>query len=106
MEQPADAPVQTAVIQQNWEVYGADGQLVGHVNEVHANYVWVQKGLLFPQDMYIPSTACASIASGRVLLSVTTEEIMSAGWDQLPDAFNAATPIGGAVVVPHTDAGR
>lgn len=102
MEQSPEALTRAAEIEQNWEVYGADGQLVGHVNEVHANYVWVQKGLLFPQDMYIPTTACARIEPGRVDLNVTTQEVIAAGWHCLPEVISA----GGSVVLPQTEAGR
>jgi len=103
MEQPADLLALTPEIEQDWEVYGADGQLIGHINEVHVNYVWVQKGLLFPQDMYIPETAFGRIEPGRLLLTVTTEEVMAAGWHTLPEAITASLPVVGAVV-PMPDA--
>jgi hypothetical protein len=100
MEQTAETAVVTTEVEQNWEVFGADGQLVGHVNEVHANYVWVQKGLLFPQDMYIPDTAFERLEPGRLLLKVTSEEVIAAGWDTLPEAITASTPIGVGATAP------
>jgi hypothetical protein len=106
MDPTAESSALTPEIAQDWEVYGADGQLVGHVNEVHANYVWVQKGLLFPQDMYIPETAFDRVEPGRLLLKVTTEEVMAAGWHTLPEAINANSPVGGTVVVPTPEAAR
>ena len=89
-------------IEQDWEVYGSDGQLIGHVNEVHSNYLWVQKGLLFPTDMYIPTSACHRTEPGRVQLNVTTAEVTAAGWDVLPDVINANSAIPRTVVVPAT----
>jgi len=87
-------------VEQDWEVYGSDGQLIGHVNEVHSNYLWVQKGLLFPTDMYIPLTVCRRTEPGRVELSVTTAEVTAAGWDALPEVINATSVIPGTAVVP------
>ena len=77
-----------AEIGAEWEVLDADGASVGVVNEVHANYLWVQKGLLFPKDMYIPMTALETIGQGRVLLNVTLDQIRTAGWDVLPEALS------------------
>lgn len=76
-------------IGQEWEVVAADGAPVGVVNEVHANFLWVQKGLLFPKDTYIPITVITSIGEGRVLLTVTMEEISRAGWDSMPETLSS-----------------
>lgn len=100
MDQPEPLQEVALNVEQDWEVYGSDGQLIGHINEVHSNYLWVQKGLLFPTDMYIPLTACARTEPGRVELSVTTADVSAAGWDTLPEVIDATSAIPGTVVVP------
>lgn len=85
----------TAEIQQDWEVFGSDGQKIGNVNEIHTNYIWVQKGLLFPTDMYIPVTAFDRAEAGRVQLKVTATEIIASGWHTLPETITANAPLPG-----------
>lgn len=99
MDQPETVQLVTAEIQQDWEVFGSDGQKIGNVNEVHTNFLWVQEGLLFPTDMYIPITAVARTESGRVELNVTTAAVSTAGWDKLPEAIATNSAIPGAVAV-------
>jgi hypothetical protein len=97
MDQEAAVQQMSAAIEQDWEVIGSDGQLIGHVNEVHTNYIWVQKGLLFPTDMYIPDTAFDRMEPGRVFLTVTAVEVVAAGWETLPEAITANSVIPGTV---------
>jgi len=105
MDQTKITPAVPAEIEQDWEVYAADGQKIGNVNEVHANFIWVQEGLLFPKDMYIPTTVIERTESGRVLLTVTVEQISTAGWDTLPAAITVNSAVPGTVVVTTVTAG-
>jgi len=104
MDQQETVQRVTAEIQQEWEVFSSDGQKIGNVNEVHTNYIWVQKGLLFPTDMYIPVTVFDRTEQGRVLLKVTAVEAIAAGWDTLPAEINANSPLPGTVAAPGVQA--
>lgn len=106
MDQQETVQLVTAEIQQDWEVFGSDGQKIGNVNEVHTNYIWVQKGLLFPTDMYIPVTAFDRTEPGRVQLKVTASEVITAGWHTLPDAISADAPLPGTVPSPEAEAAK
>jgi hypothetical protein len=104
MDQPTVVVEQTAMdIEPDWEVYSSDGRKVGDINEVHANYIWVQKGMLFPQDIYIPVTAFDRTEAGRLYLRVTVEQVTAAGWDTMPQEVSengtaAGVPVPGATL--------
>ena len=70
------------------EVYGADGDMMGNVVAVEPDYlpdyIVVEQGLLFPTDYYLPVSAIASAADGRVTLNVTKETALAQGWDAAP----------------------
>jgi hypothetical protein len=106
MDQQGTVQQVTAEIQQDWEVFGSDGQKIGNVNEVHTNYIWVQKGLLFPTDMYIPVTALARTEQGCVHLSMTATEVIAAGWHTLPETITANAPLPGTVPPPEVEAAK
>jgi len=65
------------------EVFGADGEKVGEVVAVHPAYVVVEKGLVFPTDVFVPRAA-AAFAGDRLTLTVTKEEALRQGWDEPP----------------------
>lgn len=58
-------------IQPGWAIYGADGEKIADVGEVNpaGQYLYARKGLLFPQDLYIPASAVAGIERDRVYLA-------------------------------------
>lgn len=66
------------------EVVGADGQKVGKIVAVHPNYVVVEKGLFFPTDYYVPTSAIASEEGGRAVLTMDRDEALSQNWDEVP----------------------
>ena len=67
-------------------VYFADGAPVGTVRAAHASYVVVvthvvvTRGLFFPTDCYVPTSAIATIAGDDVYLGVTKDEARTSGW--------------------------
>lgn len=66
------------------DVVGSDGDKVGEVVAVHANYVVVEKGFFFPTDYYIPTSAISNFDGDKVYLNVTKDDAMNQGWDQVP----------------------
>jgi uncharacterized protein (TIGR02271 family) len=73
-----------AQIQQGWDVYGADGEKVGDVSELHEGYFVAKKGMFFPHEHYIPFSAITRIEHDRVYLAVTKDQIEQQGWDEAP----------------------
>jgi uncharacterized protein (TIGR02271 family) len=73
------------------EVFGADGDKVGTVSEVYPGYIIVEKGLFFPTDYYIPTSAIASSDTDRVYLTVTKDAALGRGWDVRPVDLETAT---------------
>lgn len=65
-------------------VYGSDGEKLGTIAEVYAEYIVVAKELLFPTDYYIPRGAITSAAAGEVYLNLTREAALASGWDVQP----------------------
>jgi uncharacterized protein (TIGR02271 family) len=67
------------------DVYGTDGDKVGTVSEVQANYLVVEKGFFFPTDYYIPASAVSSASNGQVMLNVDKDTALHSGWDTVPE---------------------
>jgi uncharacterized protein (TIGR02271 family) len=71
-------------IQPGWSVYGSDGAKIGEISDLGPNYVLVSKGLLFPKDIYIPSSAITAIRADYIELNVSKDQIDSLSWDRPP----------------------
>ncbi|HET7036396.1 MAG TPA: DUF2171 domain-containing protein [Thermomicrobiaceae bacterium] len=65
------------------EVIGSDGQRVGQVVDVHADYLTVDTGLT-TQLYYIPDSAITRVHGDRVELAVPDKVINAMGWNQPP----------------------
>jgi uncharacterized protein (TIGR02271 family) len=65
-------------------VLGADGEKVGQVIAVYADYVVVEKGFFFPTDYYVPTRSVATYDGDQIVLNVTKDEALQQGWDQIP----------------------
>ncbi len=79
---------------ENAEVYGADGEKIGHLAAADANYIMVQKGWLFIKDLYLPTSSIARVEADRVYLTYTKAEAEQMGREQLPaegDAWYGTT---------------
>lgn len=80
-------------IDHGWDVYGADGEKIGDVQEVQSSYLIVSKGFFFPTERYIPVSAINDVRDDRVYLSVSKDEIDSRGWDSV-DSLSGWTTTG------------
>src|SRR5688572_12747036 len=80
------------------DVVAADGDKVGTLADLQAGYLIVEKGFFFPKDYYIPSSAVTTYddAEGKIYLSVTKDEALNSGWDQMPFEMQAGTDAAGA----------
>lgn len=79
-----------SAVREGDEVVGADGDKVGNVTAVTADYLVVEKGWFFPSDYYIPLSAVTTYDDGRVHLNVTKEVALNQGWESAPVAADAA----------------
>src|SRR5829696_8114632 len=73
-------------IAQGWAVFDSNNEKVGDIAEIGANYLLVQKGLIFVKDVYVPMSAIASTdaATNSVYLNTTKSAVETMGWDQPP----------------------
>ena len=72
-------------IEHGWDVYGSDGEKVGDVSEVQDTYIVVSKGLFFPSERYIPTSAITRVEHDRVYLNLTKDEVKAHDWDRVPE---------------------
>ena len=73
-------------IEQGWQAVDRNGQEIGTVEEIGANYFLLTKGLIFKKDIYIPLSHVAG-ADGdqrQMRVDVDKDQIDSMGWDQAP----------------------
>lgn len=68
-----------------WDVVGADGDKIGSIAAVQPHYISVEKGFLFKEDLFIPTSTITSVQDETVYLSVTRAQIEHEGWDNEPE---------------------
>lgn len=66
------------------DVYTADGEKIGGVNDLGDGYMVVTKGFLFTQDLFVPLSAVASSAEDEVRLNVPKDLIEEMDWSEPP----------------------
>jgi hypothetical protein len=90
-----DVPVGVSVVD-------ADGADLGKVIESRPGLLVVEKGRIFPSDLYVPRAAIASFDGEHVRLAVAMEEALEYRWDREP----GTEPYGGDYVTdPFAPAG-
>jgi len=74
-------------IQPGWDAIGADDQKIGTIQDVGTNYLLIEKGLIFVNDIYVPSRAVTSIDAnkGCVYLNVGKDDVDAQGWTSPPE---------------------
>jgi len=83
---------QTVALQNGMDVYGADGDKVGSIQDVQDDYIVVEKGFFFPKDYYIPWSAIDGVTDdNKVYLLVTKEEALNQNWDTVPTGATMTT---------------
>ena len=78
-------------IRPDYDVYSADGEDLGDVEEVRDGYLVVRKGMIFPHEHFVPFSAITRVEHDRVYLSVTKDRIEDQGWDEAPRAAGRGT---------------
>lgn len=73
-------------IERGWAVYDSSNEKLGEIAEIGANYLLVQKGLIFVKDIYVPVSAVSQTdaANRSVYLSTTKSGVEAMGWDTPP----------------------
>ena len=79
-------------LQPGMDVYGADGDKIGSIQEAYESYIMVAKGFFFPKDYYIPIDSVQGVdEDNRVYLSVTKEDALNRGWDTVPESAGSTS---------------
>ena len=73
------------MVDRSWRVYGADGETIGTIDEVHPQFLVVGTGCLRHRACYVPVSTITSVEDECVYLHVASTEIDDLGWDRLPD---------------------
>lgn len=68
-----------------WEVVGADGEKIGDVSQIQPHYLSVEKGFLFKEDVFIPTSAISRVHDETVFLSLTQDQIENEDWTREPE---------------------
>ena len=86
-------------IQVGWTAYDEAGDELGDVAEVGRNYVLVQKGQLFPTNVYIPTSKIHSIDArdSTFTVEILKRDVERSGWETPP----IEAPTGDSVTVPY-----
>lgn len=79
-------------IAEGMDVLTADGENVGTIDAVNADYFVVEKGFFSPRSTYIPTSAIARVEQNQVYLTVTREDALNQepAWDVEPVARTGA----------------
>ena len=78
-----------------WDVVGSDGDKIGSVAAIQPHYISVEKGFLFKEDIFIPTSAISSVADETVHVDVTKDQIEDQDWAREPE-----------MTTHHRDAGQ
>ncbi len=79
MQNPNVSQVETGT-----DVYGSDGEKIGSVAGVADGHFVVKKGFILTTDIYVPMSALAGVEDGRVMLTMTKDQIENADWSNEP----------------------
>lgn len=73
-------------IEQGWSAFDRAGDKIGEIDEIGTGYVHVQKGLIFTDDIYIPTDAIEVVdrEAGEIQISAEKDHLKELGWDQPP----------------------
>ena len=72
-------------IEHGSNVYGADDEKGGDVSEVQDTYIVVSKGLFFPSERSIPTSAITRVEHDHVYRNLTKDEVKAHDWDRVPE---------------------
>ena len=68
-----------------WDVVGVDGEKIGDVAAIQPHYISVEKGFLFKEDVFVPTSAITSVENEKVYVNVTKDQVENQGWDREPE---------------------
>ena len=76
-------------------VYGSDGEKIGDVAEIQADYIVIEKGFIFTKDLFIPMTTIASQDADGIRLDMTKNEVEHRDWSTPPPLHVEKDDLGG-----------
>ena len=82
-----DAHADVASIARGWQLLGSDGEMVGTIDGVGANYFLVRQGTLYAADIYVPMAAISDIdtVATAAVVDVAAYQVGDKGWRTPPD---------------------
>jgi uncharacterized protein (TIGR02271 family) len=83
INQPGNANL--TEIAYGWDVVGSDGEKIGDVAAIQPHYISVEKGFLFKTDIFVPTSAIASVENKKVYLNISKDQIENQDWDREPE---------------------
>jgi hypothetical protein len=72
-------------IEQGTDVIGTCGHKIGEVMDVQNEYLVVEQGFFICHDLYVPTSAIASVDKHGLHVNVSKNQIKASGWDTEPD---------------------
>jgi uncharacterized protein (TIGR02271 family) len=65
-------------------VFGNDREKIGDIARLGDNHFIIEKGWLFPEDVYVPHAVVASVTDEDVFLTLTKNQVESQDWSVAP----------------------
>jgi len=67
-----------------YDVFAADGEKIGDVEDVQPHYLTVSKGFFFPSERHVPVASIADVRGEQVYLTVNKNQLDSQDWETAP----------------------
>jgi uncharacterized protein (TIGR02271 family) len=71
-------------IQLGWDVFGSDGEKIGTIAAVENNYFIIEKGFIFTEDVFVPTSAISRVEADNVHLYLTKSQVETQDWSAPP----------------------
>ena len=69
---------ESRLIRSGMNVVGTDGERIGQVKEVRGSDFLIDRPMA--RDVYVPFSACRTVSSNRVVLTIRADEVDNMGW--------------------------
>jgi hypothetical protein len=82
-----DAHADVASIARGWQLLGSDGEMVGTIDGVGANYFLVRHRTPYAADIYVPMAAISDVdpVAATAVIDVAAYQVGERGWRTPPD---------------------
>jgi uncharacterized protein (TIGR02271 family) len=74
----------TTPLQLGWDVFGSDGEKIGTIAALESNYLIIEKGFIFTEDIYVPLSAISRVEDDDVHLALSKSQVEMEDWSAPP----------------------